>query len=121
MERMHAVTADATYIGLAMGRAVKIRMCSAMALETFVIDDLRCGLDELEYLCCVTAGFHMLFPGPMAALASNSLASMHQCKAGVRIIRKLLQDLRMAGLADLGADIVVRINSIGLLRRRGLL
>src|ERR1700750_3255614 len=95
-------------------------MRACMARKAFVINDLWRSLGELEDLCCIATRFHMLFAGPVTAFAGNSLSAVQECKPGVRIVGKFLLDLCVAGLANLGANKVIRLRGLGFLRCFGL-
>ena len=98
---MHAVATGAADPGLGMLGALKVRMRTRMAGEAGRIDCLWRSLGELQDLRFVPAGFHVLLPRSVAALAGKARAPMHKGHGGVRIVLQRFDLGAMAQCAGL--------------------
>jgi hypothetical protein len=73
-----------------------------VALQALVIDFFRRRFGESEECLEIAAPpLYMHSARPVAALARNAFAAMHQRKAGVRILSELITYLTVTGLASL--------------------
>ena len=99
--KVNAVAADATYIRFAVSRALEVRMLSLMAGEALRIDFLYRRLCRVEDFGGVATAIYVLLTWSVATLAGNSRFPVLFGELRVRVSRKALSNLFMAGCARL--------------------
>jgi hypothetical protein len=80
-------------------------MSCSVASQTGLVQVLGRQLAGSHNLGWVAAGLNVRLAVAVAVLAGHTFASVHLCEVGVRIIRKLIDHIRVAGSALVGCRI----------------
>ena len=106
---VHAVAADAPYVGLGVRRTFEVRMRSRVAGQTCGVHVLGRSFGGIENLGGVAATIHVGLARSVAAFAGDPALAMHLRDLGVRIVSKFLRGLFVAGRARFRTNELARI------------
>lgn len=105
---VYAVAGQAAYVGIAMGRALKVGVLPLVAAKALLIHLLCRGLGGIEDLRCIAAALRVRLAGTVTAFTGDACAAMLLSQPAVRVLRKFLSDLFVAACAGVCSHKVTR-------------
>lgn len=109
-----AVAGGAADVGFGMRRALEVGVRACVAGKAGCVHFFRGTFSGIEYLGYISAGFNMRFARTMAVLTGDAAIAVHQDHLAVRVVGESLCLGFVTRGADIGADKVCGIHSLGL-------
>ena len=112
---MNAVATDATDIGLAMRRTLKVCVLALMTTQALRVQLLRGSIGRAENFGLVAARLDVCATGSVATLAGDAGLAVLERQLAVRVGRKSLGYLNVAGCAGIRSDKILWSSTLRLL------
>jgi len=111
---MNAVATDATYVALAVRRALKVLVLALMATKAILVNLFGCSFGGIENLGRIAAAFYVQTARAVTTLAGSSFVAVQLGEVGVRIGGKPFRHFIVARCAGFAAHVIRGRNVLGL-------